>query len=95
MKVRFADEKLVQLFIDAQARARFPHGVIKSFRRLVHYIQQAVDERDFHNMKSLHYERLGGDERSMRLNDQYRLILRLVGQAPRRTVTVVRIEDYH
>jgi proteic killer suppression protein len=42
------------------------------------YIRAASDERDFYALKSLHYEKLHGKrshQRSMRLNDQFRLIL--------------------
>ena len=31
----------------------------------------------------------------MRLNDQWRLIVELKGEAPRKTVHVIEIADYH
>ncbi|NJC02622.1 plasmid maintenance system killer protein [Xanthomonas sp. 3272] len=49
-------------------------------------------------MKSLHYEKLKGDregQRSMRLNSQWRLIMRLEEDTLGRTVVVVSISDYH
>lgn len=48
-------------------------------------------------MKSLHYEKLKGKrshQRSMRLNDQFRLIVE-IEEANGRTVVVISIEDYH
>ena len=61
-------------------------------------IRAARDERDFYALKSLHYEKLKGQRshlRSMRLNDQWRLILELE-RTPSRTIVVVKdIEDYH
>lgn len=49
-------------------------------------------------MKSLHYEKLKGDrdgQRSMRLNDQWRLILRLQEDDAGKLVVIVSIADYH
>jgi toxin HigB-1 len=49
-------------------------------------------------MKSLHFEKLKGSrdhQHSMRLNDQWRLIVELDGKAPNKTVVVIGIEDYH
>lgn len=61
------------------------------------WIRAAVDEREFYRMKSLHYEKLKGTrshQRSMRLNDQFRLILEIEVRQ-NRTVVVISIEDYH
>lgn len=61
------------------------------------WIRAAPDERDFYRMKSLHYEKLKGKrshQRSMRLNDQYRLILE-IEEIKGRTLVVISIEDYH
>jgi toxin HigB-1 len=61
-------------------------------------IRAAHDERDFYAMKSLRFEKLEGDrssQRSVRLNDQWRLILEFSGEAPAKTLLIVTIEDYH
>jgi proteic killer suppression protein len=60
-------------------------------------IRAAVDERDFYAMKSLHFEKLEGSEtrRSMRINKQWRLIVELRGEAPRKKVGVIKVDDYH
>ena len=49
-------------------------------------------------MKSLHFEKLKGDrqeERSMRLNKQWRLIVKIIPDTPKNRVAVLAIEDYH
>ena len=97
MQVRFADRKLERLEADVSYRAGFGFDVVKQFRRKMAVVRAAIDERAFYMMKSLHYEKLKGNrshQRSMRLNDQYRLIVEIetVGE---RTVVVVSIEDYH
>lgn len=61
-------------------------------------IRAAADEREFYNMKSLHYEKLRGNrahQRSMRLNQQWRLILEFETAATGKIVVVMKIEDYH
>ena len=61
-------------------------------------IRAAVDERDLYAMKSLHFEKLKGsrqDERSLRLNKQWRLIVKIVAATPKNLVAVLGIEDYH
>jgi proteic killer suppression protein len=62
------------------------------------FIRAALDERPFYEMKSLHYEKLKGDragQRSMRLNKQWRLILRIAEDDRGKQVVVIEIADYH
>lgn len=61
-------------------------------------IRAARDERDFYTLKSLHYERLKHDlagKQSMRINKQWRLILRIEQSEGGKVVVVVSVMDYH
>ena len=61
-------------------------------------VRAAVDERDLYAMKSLHFEKLKGDrkdERSLRLNKQWRLIVKMISATPKNVVAILKIEDYH
>ena len=61
-------------------------------------IRAAEDERAFYAMKSLHFEKLKGNrshQHSMRLNDQWRLILEFERTSDGKVVLVIGIEDYH
>jgi proteic killer suppression protein len=60
-------------------------------------IRAAPDEREFYAMKSLHFEKMRSNPNyhSMRLNDQYRLIVELKTEFQGRTVVIVGIKDYH
>ncbi len=97
MDVEFADATLELIeTVDAGA-TRLPIAVIKSARRKLTLLRAAVDDRSLRNWKSLHYERLRGDregQRSIRLNDQYRLVF-VVSEKTPLTVTILSIEDYH
>ena len=98
MEVQFADENLDRLETDPKATSGHPPGVVKAFRKRMQLIRSAADERDFYQLKSLHFEKLQGDrqhQHSMRLNDQWRLILELKEATKGKVVLIVGIEDYH
>lgn len=97
MEVEFEDRDLEAVETDPRCSAGHGVGVDRKFRQRMGYIRKAKDERDFYTMKSLHFEKLQGgneEDRSMRLNDQWRLIVRLRGESPK-TVVIVGIRDYH
>lgn len=100
MEVRFLDADLDRLETDPAFDGGFPPAVVRAYRKVMQLIRAARDERDFYAMKSLHFEKLKGDragDHSMRLNDQWRLIVRLeAGTVPNtKCVVIVAIEDYH
>ena len=98
MEVRFDDSSLDKLETDSRFTGGFSPRVVKAFRKRMQTIRAAPDERTFYSLKSLHFEKLKGKrshQRSMRLNDQWRLILEIEGEAPHKTVAIKAIEDYH
>ena len=98
MEVRFGADSLQRLETDPDYDGGYAEAIVKAYRRRVRFIRQAPDERDFYSMNSLNFERLKGNrdhQYSMRLNDQWRLILEFTGTAPSKAVVVVEIEDYH
>ncbi|MBA0225993.1 plasmid maintenance system killer protein [Stenotrophomonas maltophilia] len=98
MEVRFADPSLERLEADPKYTAGLDFALVKVFRKRLQFIRASPDERAFYAMKSLHYEKLKGDrsdQRSMRLNDQWRLILRLEEDETGKLVLIVSITDYH
>lgn len=98
MDVVFEDDRLALIETDQAAQTKLPVAVIQSARRKLNAIRAATDERTLRNWKSLHYEKLKGDredQRSIRLNDQWRLVFRLDDQCSPHRVTVVSVEDYH
>ena len=98
MDVDFEDASLRRLEADPRFTADLDAAVVKAFRKRMQFIRAAVDERVFRAMKSLHYEKLQGDRAgqcSMRLNDQWRLILRIRQDEDGKCVVVISIIDYH
>jgi toxin HigB-1 len=98
MEVTFRDAALDTLESDANATGGWPHAIVKSYRKKMQAIRAASDERTFRQMKSLHFEKLQpprSHQHSMRLNDQWRLVLEFSGESPNKKVVIVAIEDYH
>jgi len=72
--------------------------VVDAFFDDLTVIQAAADERDLYAAKSLHYEHLKGKregQRSIRLNDQYRLILVVEEDEQGKFLHIIEIADYH
>lgn len=98
VRFRFETKKLEELFTSEAGAKKYPAGVVEAFFDVMATIQSAVDERDLYALKSLHFEALKGaraGERSLRLNKQYRLIVRLEKDPDGSIVVVIGIEDYH
>lgn len=98
MDVQFEDADLERLEADVRFDRGLPREVVKKFRMRLQFLRQAEDERDLYAMKSLHFEALKGKragQRSLRLNDQWRLIVRIEGTAPEKSIVILSIEDYH
>ncbi len=97
MEVSFDDQELDDLETNVRAKPKFPTGVIKAFRRRMWQIRAAHDERDFSANRGMNYERYQemDGHHSIRLNDQYRLIIRFDEHSDGKTVVVVAIKDYH
>ncbi len=98
MEVRFGDKVLDRLETDPKFDGGYPQEVVKMFRKRMQAIRAAEDERAFYALKSLHFERLKGarsNQHSMRLNDQWRLVMEIEGVGTDKIVLVISIEDYH
>ncbi|UTX35911.1 type II toxin-antitoxin system RelE/ParE family toxin (plasmid) [Micrococcus luteus] len=98
MRVEYYDDGLRRL---AEEEGYTPKGwdpvVVKAYRKKVQVIVAAVDERDLYGMRGLRMERLKGDRQgqsSMRLNDQFRLILTFKTEGDRVAV-LLEVVDYH
>jgi proteic killer suppression protein len=98
LRVEYHDEVLRRL---AEEPGYAPKGwdldVIKSYRKKVQLISAAPNERDLYAMRGLRMEKLKGDrvgQTSMRLNDQFRLILTFKTEGDRVAV-LLEVVDYH
>lgn len=87
-----------QLYTDPKYTAGFPPAIVSKFRQRMQQIRDAKDERDFYALKSLRFEKLKGNrshQHSIRINDQWRLVIELIGKGTDKVVRIICIEDYH
>lgn len=98
MEVEFEDESLRRLAHDPFFDMGLDRGVVKAFRMRIQVINAAMDERAFYALTSWHFEKLKGDlagKYSIRLNKQWRLLIRLDKKESGKVVVVISICDYH
>jgi proteic killer suppression protein len=98
MEIEYRDKRLALIPTDRAAETRLPVSVIKSLREKLIVISAAPDERTLRNWKSLHYEQLKGDrtgQRSIRLNNQFRLVLQVDDSHSPPKAILLGVEDYH
>jgi toxin HigB-1 len=98
MDVTFKDQSLDRLETDPSFSAGFGDAIVKAFRKAMQHIRAASDERTLYARRSFRFEKLSGSrqgQHSMRLNDQWRLIVEIRGKGPKKTIHVVEIVDYH
>ena len=90
MEVEFRDTSLALIETDRAAETRLPIAVINALRRKLPVIRAAPDERTLRNWKSLHYEKLKGKgkERSIRINDQWRLVFNIDTESKPNRITI-------
>jgi proteic killer suppression protein len=97
-EIRFKDESLEKLQREDAGDKAYPPGIGKAFRKRLQFIRGAANERDLYAIRANRFERLQGKREhqySMRLNDQWRLILEIEGEDPKKIVWIIAIEDYH
>lgn len=99
MELEFKDKQGLALMEQGEAiRVKFPASVVNSFRSKINLLRAAPDGKTLREWKSLRYKKMKGErkgDRSIRLNDQWRLIFFLdeAGVPPK--IVVLKIEDYH
>ena len=98
MRFAFSKKNILQLYTDRKGAHKFPAPVVDAFFKSVGMIGAAKDQRDFFSSKPLHFEKLKGtrqNQRSVRMNDQFRLIVQLEEDKQGTFFLIVDIEDYH
>src|SRR5690606_7440002 len=98
MDVEFSDDDLARLETDPGFNYGFGVPVVRGYRKVMRFIRAAKDERDFSAMRSFRFERLKGTRRhqhSLRINDQWRLIIKIKKSSSGNIVVIISITDYH
>ncbi|MFC2591248.1 MAG: type II toxin-antitoxin system RelE/ParE family toxin [Corynebacterium matruchotii] len=95
----FLDSQLKHVWEDSSHKSkRWSPGLVKAIRKKIQLLANAYDERDLKNVRSLHFKKLKGDRAgtySIRVNEQYRLILAFETDIEGRKVIIIEMVDYH
>ncbi|GJQ52456.1 MAG: hypothetical protein HKUEN02_13030 [Anaerolineaceae bacterium] len=98
MRFIFKSKKIALLYSEEKGSHKYPPEVVDAFFEKMTIISAAPDMRDLYALKSLHFEKLLGtrkNDRSIRLNQQWRLTLRLKQDENGEFILILDIEDYH
>ena len=98
MLVEFKSKKLERLYTDPEYTGGFEISIVRAFRKRMQAIIAATNERDLYPLSALRFEKLKGQMshlRSIRLNDQFRLIVEMKTGSSGNTMVIVDIADYH
>ncbi|MCK4787879.1 MAG: type II toxin-antitoxin system RelE/ParE family toxin [Desulfobacteraceae bacterium] len=98
MDIRFRDSKLDRLAFDETYVGKWSPALVRAYRKRVNQIRQASNQQVLYAFRSLRLEKLKGKMQgkySMRINDQFRLIVRFAKKNGKDTVIIIKIEDYH
>lgn len=99
MRIDFAKNNLGRLYEDREYQPKkYGPELVRAFRKKVALLQAVQDERELREHKALRLEKLRGDlagHHSIRLNDQWRLIIRIAKDDQGKVVLIIEIVDYH
>lgn len=98
MRIEFADERLARICTEEAHKLGLPIAVIRAAQRKLVLLEQAPDERTLRNWKALNYKKLSGDregQRSIRVNDQYRIVFSLLEDERPPAIRILEIDDTH
>ncbi|MBW4688850.1 MAG: type II toxin-antitoxin system RelE/ParE family toxin [Komarekiella atlantica HA4396-MV6] len=100
LRFQFKKKKIEALYTEEKNAHKYPPAVVDNFFEVMASIDAAVDEQDLYAQKGLRFEKLSGKrgkygQRSLRLNNQWRLIVVLDEDEQGHYLTIIDIEDYH
>ena len=99
MRIRFEDDDLRRLHEERDfVLPRLGSEVTRAFRKKMAYLEEAESEADLRRYKALHYEKLRGGrsgQHSIRLNRQWRLILRVETDTEGRLLIIIEVVNHY
>src|SRR5690348_4047485 len=99
MQVRHEDPDLEALEVsETPCAGGMSVRLVREFRRVMNLLRSVPDEREIYKYKSRHFEKLKGDrehQRSIRLCEQWRLILEIEPGELGNCLVIKEIVDYH
>jgi toxin HigB-1 len=99
MDIEFQDLELDRLAFDQTYIGKWSPALVRAYRKRVNQISQAPNQQVLYAFKGLRLEKLKKGEMqgkySMRINDQFRLIVQFSKKNGNDTLIIIKIKDYH
>ena len=100
MNVRHDEKELESIETDDGFNGGYDAAIASKFRRILNLVRNVQNETELYHWKGLRLEKLKGKRKhqySMRINDQWRVIVEFEGRSgSNNNVCVVKeIDDYH
>ena len=99
MRIDFEDDDLRRLYEERDfVLPRIGPEVTKAFRKTVGFLVAAPTQADLREYRALRLKKLQGDRQgqySVRLNRQWRLIIRFETDSDGQLLVVIEVVDYH
>ena len=98
MHFEFRSKQLQELYTSEKGAHKYAVGVVDAYFDVISSVHAAIDERDLLALRGLRYEKLKGKragECSLRLNDQWRLIVISTRNEEGPFLEILEIADYH
>lgn len=98
MRFVFLSKKLENLYTSEKGAKKYPVNVVDAFFDVISLIEVITDQKELLAFKGLNYERLKGQLKefhSLRLNKQFRLLVKLCEDRDGQYFEIVKIDDYH
>jgi len=96
---QFISRRSRELYEENNGAEKYPPGIVDAFFDVVNLLGEIQDEKELWKFKSLNFERLRGKLKnffSLRLNKQYRLLVKLLEDKDgQKFFEVGKIDDYH
>jgi len=98
MDVRHDDPELQRIEADPDYEGRMDRVMVRAIRKVLMLVRSARNEVMLRQHRGLNFEKLKGNRQhqySLRLNDQWRLIVEIEKGEGGNTIVVKNAEDYH
>lgn len=100
MRFIFKKKKIEELYTKEKNAHKYPNEVVDAFFEVMAIINAVASEQDLYAFKGLRFEKLSGqlgkqNQRSLRLNQQWRLIVVIEEDNNGNYLLIVDIVDYH
>lgn len=97
MEIRFEKDYLEELYLEGKTtgkKYRFPQTVVAKYCKVVDLLESIERAEDLYRYHSLNYKALSGNKKgreSVRVNDKYRIELRIIKGQTETVLTVCNI----